>query len=101
MNEHISIYMTAKATKDLEKFDAFRDQVLQEITVLSENPYKGHSLTGSLKGFRSLEFTLPGGQYRAAYAVLEETRECIVFLVGPHEGFYKIAERRAKSLPKE
>jgi len=45
---------------------------------------------------RSLKFNINGVAYRAAYIVLEKERTCLIFMVGPHEGFYKEAERRAK-----
>jgi hypothetical protein len=51
-----------------------------------------------LLGARSLEFSLPGEAYRAAYIVLEEEQVCLVFQVGPHENFYKTAERRYAAL---
>jgi hypothetical protein len=40
------------------------------------------------------------GAYRAAYVVMEDQKRCVVFLVGPHEGFYKKAERRYEALKK-
>lgn len=77
---------------------SFRDKAARALLALELDPYKGHALTGSLCGARSLEFSLPGGAYRAAYVVLEEERTCLVFLVGPHEGFYRKAERRMEAL---
>lgn len=73
---------------------------MKALSVLEQDPYAGHALTGSLRGARSFEFSLPGGAYRAAYVVLEEAGEpiCLVFLVGPHEGFYQKAERRPEAL---
>lgn len=58
-------------------------------------------LKGSLKGVRSLKFSINGVAYRAAYIVLKGERTCLIFMVGPHEGFYKEAERRAKSVKKQ
>jgi hypothetical protein len=57
-------------------------------------------LKESLKGVRALEFSLKGVTYRAAYVVAEVERVCLVFMVGPHEGFYQKAERRVKALRK-
>ncbi len=73
---------------------------MKALSVLEQAPYSGHALTGSLRGARSFEFSLPGGAYRAAYVVLEETEGpvCLVFLVGSHEGFYEKAERRMEAL---
>lgn len=72
--------------------------MLEALARLETEPYRGHALAGSLRGVRSLEFSLPGGAYRAAYVVDSEARACIVFIVGPHEGFYQRAERRAAAL---
>jgi hypothetical protein len=58
-------------------------------------------LNGSLKGVRALEFSLKGVASRAAYVVAEEERVCLVFMIGPHEGFYQKAERRVKALRKQ
>lgn len=55
----------------------------------------GHTLTGSLRGTRSLELNFKGsGAYRAVYTMIDEDRVCIIFIVGPHENIYKKAERR-------
>ena len=43
-------------------------------------------------------FSLPGGAHRAVYTVLEEEHVCLVFLIGPHEGIYRKAERRFAAL---
>ena len=43
-----------------------------------------------------MEFSLKGVAYRTAYVVLEEEKVCLVFVVGPHEGFYQKAERRVR-----
>ncbi len=47
-----------------------------------------------------MEFSLPGGAFRAAYIVREAEKVCLVFLVGPHENFYEKAERRYRALKK-
>ncbi len=66
---------------------------------LEDDPYLGHILSGSLKGTRSLEFSLKGsGVYRAVYVVLHDNRVYLVFIVGPHENIYDKAERRVAAL---
>lgn len=98
MSEPYRVRLTRQAEKDLARLGSFRDKAVRALVSLEQDPYKGHTLTGSLRGVRSLEFSLPGGAYRAAYVVLEEKRTCLVFLVGPHEGFYRKAERRLEAL---
>jgi hypothetical protein len=93
--------LTRKADKDfshLGKVEMLK--AAQALATLKIEPYAGHYLTGSLRGARSLEFSAPGGAYRAAYVVREGQKRCVVFLVGSHEGFYKEAERRYEALKK-
>ena len=71
---------------------------MRAIRALEDDPLRGHPLTGSLKGARSLDFSLKGGAYRAVYSVLDAERTCLVFIVGPHENIYQKAERRAAAL---
>ncbi|MGB4097212.1 MAG: type II toxin-antitoxin system RelE/ParE family toxin, partial [Acetomicrobium sp.] len=69
---------------------------VREILALKQNPYLGHQLKGSLLGVRSLEFSLKGVAYRAAYIVQEDDKTCLVFMIGSHEGFYQKAARRQR-----
>lgn len=92
-----NVQLTEQAQKDLRRLDrTVLEKALRAMTDLATNPLSGHALTGSLRGVRSLEFSAPGGAYRAAYIVHRDV--CIVFMVGPHENFYKIAERRYRAL---
>lgn len=75
-----------------------RWKVAQKIFEIEDDPYKGHTLEGSLKGVRSLEFSLPGGAYRAAYIILEPDKVCLFFIIGSHENFYNKAERRYQAI---
>jgi len=101
MNDFYKIELTQHALKDLDKLKEQSAKVLKALSALKEKPHLGHMLKGSLKGVRSLKFNINGVAYRAAYIVLEKERTCLVFMVGPHEGFYKEAERRAKSVTKQ
>jgi len=101
MSDFYKIELTQNASKDLDSLKEQTAKVLKALSVLKEKPYIGHMLKGSLKGVRSLKFSINGVAYRAAYIVLKGERTCLIFMVGPHEGFYKEAERRAKSVKKE
>lgn len=90
--------MTRNAEKDLLGLGPLAGKAANELLVLKGDPHKGHPLRGSLRGARALEFSLQGVAYRAAYVVLKKERVCLVFMVGPHEGFYQRAERRARAL---
>lgn len=92
-----TIRLTKQADKDLVRSDRVEmTKAIQALAKLKVEPLLGHTLSGSLKGVRSLEFSAPGGAYRAAYVVKDQ--ECIVFLIGSHENFYKEAERRFDAL---
>jgi hypothetical protein len=93
------LQLTRAAAKDLKQLRSHSDTIRRALNQLRTNPTAGHPLRGSLNGIRSLEFTLKGsGAGRAAYIILEEHALCLVFIIGPHEGFYERAERRAAAL---
>jgi mRNA-degrading endonuclease RelE of RelBE toxin-antitoxin system len=92
--------LTKNAEKDLLGLRGLTERAVNELLTLKQDSYIGHLLKGSLRGARALEFSLKGVAYRAAYVVLEKEQVCLVFLVGPHEGFYQKAEKRVKSLRK-
>ncbi len=98
MSDLFELRLTESAEKDLNRLHGLAEEAVREILALKQNPYLGHQLKGSLAGVRSLEFSLKGVAYRAAYMVREDDRTCLVFMVGPHEGFYQKAARRAKAL---
>jgi mRNA-degrading endonuclease RelE of RelBE toxin-antitoxin system len=95
------IRLTKKADKDFSSLNRVEmKKAAQALEKLKTNPFVGHSLSGKLTGARSLEFSAPGGAYRAAYVVREELNRCVVFMVGSHENFYQEAERRYETLKK-
>jgi addiction module RelE/StbE family toxin len=98
MSERYRVELAKRASKDLTRLRNLEETITRELLSLEEDPYKGHLLTGSLRGARALEISLGGVAYRAAYVVLEDKSVCLVFMVGPHEGFYAKAERRARIL---
>ena len=98
MSSPFELRLTRNAEKDLLGLRELAEKATKEVLVLKQDPYKGHPLKGSLRGVRALEFSLKGVAYRVAYVVLEDEKVCLVFMVGPHEGFYEKAERRAKAL---
>jgi mRNA-degrading endonuclease RelE of RelBE toxin-antitoxin system len=99
-SDRYEVRLTRQAEKDLKALRSGAARATRALLSLEEDPERGHSLTGSLVGARSLEFSMPGGAYRAAYVIREAKRRCIVFQIGAHEGFYKKAERRYRALQK-
>lgn len=93
-----TIILLPQAEKDLKRLRGLASRALAAIRRLAAEPYAGHTLAGSLKGARSLEFSMPGGAYRAVYVVDEAAYECIVLVVGAHEGIYARAERRMRAI---
>lgn len=101
VNEPFEVRLTSQAEKDLKDLRPCQRRVIQELLALEDDPVQGHVLKGSLAGVRSLEFSLPGGAHRAAYILRGEDRVCLVFQVGPHEGFYERAEQRYAALKRQ
>jgi len=92
-----SVKFTKQAEKDFVRLDnVAKKNAARAFMKLREDFNAGHTLSGTLRGVRSLEFSAPGGDYRAAYVI--DGEDCLVFLVGSHENFYKEAERRYRSL---
>ena len=95
------IRLTKRADNDFSQLGKVEMQkAAQALVKLKTDPYAGHTLSGKLSGARSLEFFAPGGAYRVAYVVREDLGRCVVFLVGAHENFYILAERRYEALKK-
>lgn len=101
MTDRYEVILTRNAEKDLDRLKHDRDRVTRELSRLELDPYAGHTLTGGLRGTRSLEFSLKGGGvYRAVYTIVDSDRICIIFVVGPHENIYRLAERRYAAVRK-
>lgn len=100
-SDRTDVQLTLSAQKDLKKLRHDMERVARELRKLEDDPLCGHTLEGSLKGARSLEFSLRGGgAYRAVY-VFHDQVVCIVFIIGAHENIYKKAESRYEALRRE
>src|SRR5438876_8754905 len=88
------------AEDDLDALGSLAEKATNAVFRLTQNPRRGRTKVGVLRGVRALEFSMPGGQYRAAYVVQESHHRCVVFMIGPHENFYREAERRYRLLKK-
>lgn len=99
--DRFDVQFTRQVEKDLKDLRGLAANAMRIIRQLEENPELGHALSESLQGARSLEFNLKGsGAHRAVYVIFPVERVCIVFIIGPHEGIYARAERRASGLLK-
>jgi len=95
--DRFDVQFTRQAEKNLKGLRGLAANAMRIIRQLEENPELGHALSESLQGARSLEFNLKGsGAHRAVYVIFPVERVCI----GPHEGIYARAERRASGLLK-
>jgi len=95
----MGVQFTKQAQKDIRKLDYHaKKKALNAIRQLEFNSEAGHTLEGSLKGCRSLEFSAPGGAYRAVYVISDDGQAVLVFLVAPHENIYATANRRFAAL---
>jgi addiction module RelE/StbE family toxin len=98
-SSRFGIQLTREAEKDLKRLRPHTERASRIIRGLADDPFRGHALTGDLKGTRSLEFSLPGsGVYRAVYVVIDTDQICLIFIVGPHENIYDCARRRLQAL---
>jgi len=70
VNDRFEVEFTRQAEKDLNGLRGQAGDALRIISGLADNPERGHTLSGSLPGARSLEFNLQGsGAYRALYVI--------------------------------
>ena len=65
LDQPFDVQLTRQAEKDLQDLRAHTHRVSRVLAALSLYSLKGHVLTGSLRGVRSLEFSLPGSEHRA------------------------------------
>ena len=98
-----TVEFTRLARKDLEalksKNAAAHDEAVKVLAALEDDSQAGHTLTGSLKGCRSLDFSVKGsGQYRAVYIEVDKDRVCVVFIVATHENIYREASKRVAAV---
>jgi hypothetical protein len=100
-SESWDIRLTWAAENDLAALKGLSGRTSSRIAALQADPLLGHPLTGDLKGARALEFTIGGVAYRAVYVPIPEDRVCVVFLIGAHEGIYRIAQRRYVALRRQ
>lgn len=100
-SDRTEVQLTRNAQKDLKKLRHDLKGITRQLARREGDPLLGHTLEGSLKCARSLEFSLTGGgAYRAVYVVHKES-VCIVFIVGAHENIYKKAESRYQALRRD
>jgi mRNA-degrading endonuclease RelE of RelBE toxin-antitoxin system len=87
------------ARKDLKPFRHVLGDLEAKIAILETRPDAGEELTGSLKGVRSLKFSLRGvGECRVAYVKMTPDRICLLFLIASRESFYVEATRRLDTI---
>ena len=58
--------------EDLDNLAGLRDQAVRELLTLRDNPRRGKSKSGQLRGTRALVFNMPGGAYRAALRAADQ-----------------------------
>lgn len=87
------------ARKDFKPFRHVLGDLEAKISILETRPDAGEELQGSLKGVRSLKFSLKGiGECRVAYYKLSSDRICLLFLIATRENFYAEATRRVEAV---
>lgn len=81
--------ITPAAKKSLKRLNKPAQQELLKATnILTETPYLGEKLQGSLSFLYSFHFKFKNVHYRAAYSINEDKKLIILHLVGARENFY-------------
>jgi len=96
-----SIEIIKSAEDDLDRLKHKRDEAVQKLIKLEENPQEKSSALsgGNLQGLYSYSFTLKGaGSYRAVFDLIEEDKVCLLIVIGSRENFYVRARRKVKDL---
>jgi len=96
-SEPYLVEFSKEAKKDLKQHRSAAAAVGKAVARLAIEPELGEKLLGEMEGFRSLHIVVKGsGEYRVVYLVEETKRLCIVFAIGPREGFYNSLKRRLR-----
>ncbi|OGY26796.1 MAG: hypothetical protein A2Z11_02395 [Candidatus Woykebacteria bacterium RBG_16_43_9] len=83
------------AQKDFRKLDKqLKDNILDALKIISEDPLSGEPLKSGLSVYRSYHFTHQGTQYRIAYVLYSDINAVIIIMIGPRENFYERLKRR-------
>ena len=95
MSDRCEIELSKRSLKQLKSYPDAASTIANALAELANDPERGHPLAGSLAGFRSLEVNVKGsGAFRDAYVFHEDAKVCVVFAIGPHEGFYERLKRQ-------
>lgn len=99
MTERFEVRLTRQARKDLDNLQGpWREKAVRHLLKLEENREDGELLSGDLYPSYALKFSLPGGEFRAAYVFLRSKKVFLIYLIGPRENFYELASRRMRAL---
>ena len=98
-----SIEITKSVEKDLDNLKHLRDEAVEKILKLENDPRKKSSaLKGNLKGLYSYKFNLSGaGSFKAIYFIKEKDKICLLIIVASRENIYVEADRRYKLLKEQ
>ncbi|SIR60464.1 type II toxin-antitoxin system RelE family toxin [Halanaerobium kushneri] len=97
-----SIEIIKSVKDDLKSLKHQKEKAIKKIITLENNPIeKSKSLSGTLKGLRSFNFSLNDGQYRAIFKILEDNKICLMIIIGSRQNIYLEAKRRVKILKKQ
>ncbi|MCK8825884.1 type II toxin-antitoxin system RelE family toxin [Fuchsiella alkaliacetigena] len=96
------IMVTTRAKKDIKKFKHLKDNIKNELLKLEDNPKeKAKSLKGNFSSLHSYSFSINANNYRTAFYLDEEKKDCLLILVGTRQNFYKELNLRWQSVKNE
>lgn len=101
MKENKKMYeirIESKARKIIKKLPKKLQEIIdKEIGKIKENPIIGKVKTGDLLGIRVHKFKFFTLQILIAYEIDEKKNQIIIYLIGPHENFYRDLKKYLKS----
>jgi len=97
------VSLTNPAGSDFDNLDPqVKDDILEALRDLDDSPnQKGEPLSGYKQARRIKISPDTTGVYRAAYYVVEDLNEVVIFALGPRENFYELVVRRARRIYKQ
>lgn len=92
------IKIESKTRKIIKKLPRKLQEIIDaEIGEIRENPLIGEAKTGDLSGIRVHKFKFFTLSILIAYEIDRERNQITIYLIGPHENFYRDLKRYLKS----
>jgi len=92
------VFLESKAKKIVKKLPQKLQEIIDtEIEKIRHNPFLGEAKKGDILGIKVHKFKFFALQILIAYEVDEKRKQIIIYLIGPHENFYRDLKKYLKS----